>query len=112
MPRSARLPSRALARLARGRARRTVAIAYVLQKTTHVFPIVGGRKVEHLMDNIEALKISLTSDQIKRMESVLPFDLGFPLSMIGDGTQPSWLMKTAGQFDRWPLPEPIRPAAN
>ena len=59
-----------------------VAIAYVMQKTTHVFPIIGGRKVEHLMANIEALKISLSEEQIKFIESVLPFDPGFPTTFI------------------------------
>lgn len=60
----------------------SVAIAYVLQKTPYVFPIIGGRKVEHLMANIEALSISLTDEQIKYLESILPFDLGFPLNFV------------------------------
>lgn len=55
-----------------------VAIAYVMQKTPHVFPIIGGRKVDHLMQNLEALEISLGAEQIKLLESVLPFDPGFP----------------------------------
>ena len=59
-----------------------VAIAYVMQKTTHVFPIVGGRKPEQLMANIEALEISLTDEQISHIENVLPFDPGFPNTMI------------------------------
>ena len=29
-----------------------VALAYIRQKAGNVFPIVGGRKVEHLRDNI------------------------------------------------------------
>ena len=53
-----------------------------MQKTPYVFPIIGGRKVEHLVDNIEALDISLTTEQIKYLEGVIPFDLGFPHSMI------------------------------
>jgi aryl-alcohol dehydrogenase-like predicted oxidoreductase len=53
-----------------------------LQKTTYVFPIVGGRKVDHLHGNIMALDIKLTPEQIKSLESVLPFDQGFPNSMI------------------------------
>jgi aryl-alcohol dehydrogenase-like predicted oxidoreductase len=57
---------------------RKVAIAYLMHKTTHVFPIVGARKVEHLMANIEALAISLTRQHIKAIESVAEFDLGFP----------------------------------
>jgi aryl-alcohol dehydrogenase-like predicted oxidoreductase len=59
-----------------------VAIAYVMQKTTHVFPIVGGRKIEHLKANIEALSISLSPEQIKYLESVVPFDPGFPHTMV------------------------------
>lgn len=59
-----------------------VAIAYVMQKAPNVFPIVGGRKVEHLMANIEALKISLSEEQIKYLESIIPFNPGFPQSMI------------------------------
>ncbi|PSR75680.1 hypothetical protein PHLCEN_2v8971 [Hermanssonia centrifuga] len=57
-----------------------VAIAYLLQKTPYVFPIVGGRKVEHLHANIEALEIALSPEQIAYLESILPFDKGFPLS--------------------------------
>jgi aryl-alcohol dehydrogenase-like predicted oxidoreductase len=60
----------------------SVAIAYLMQKTTHVFPIVGGRKVEQLMQNIEALDIALTPEQIAYIESVISFDPGFPNSMI------------------------------
>ncbi|CEL01435.1 Putative Aad14p [Aspergillus calidoustus] len=61
-----------------------IALAYVLQKVPNVFPIVGGRKVEHLHDNIQALKIKLTPEQIQYLESVKPFDVGFPQNMIGN----------------------------
>ena len=59
-----------------------VAIAYVMQKAPYVFPIVGGRKVEHFEANLEALEIVLTPEHMKHLESVIPFDLGFPTSMI------------------------------
>ena len=61
---------------------RQVAIAYLMQKTPYVFPIIGGRKVEHLLANIEALKITLSNDQIKYLESVVPFEPGFPYWVI------------------------------
>ncbi|KAL5498134.1 AAD14_4 [Sanghuangporus vaninii] len=88
-----------------------VAIAYVMQKTPYVFPIIGGRKVEHLMANIEALKISLSDEQIKYIESILPFDPGFPLYFIGDGTpeRSVILLDHAAEWDRWPLKRAIRP---
>lgn len=60
----------------------TVALAYVMQKAAYVFPIVGGRKIEHLHANIDALRIALTDEQIQYLESVLPFDPGFPNTMI------------------------------
>ena len=55
-----------------------VAIAYVMHKTTHVFPIIGGRKIEQLQANIAALDIKLSDEQIKHLESALPFNPGFP----------------------------------
>jgi hypothetical protein len=53
-----------------------------MQKTPYVFPIIGGRKVEHLLANVEALEITLSNDQIKYLESVVPFEPGFPYWMI------------------------------
>ncbi|KAF7295443.1 H-K-ATPase alpha [Mycena indigotica] len=73
-----------------------VAIAYVMQKAPHCFPIIGGRKVEHLVANIEALDISLSPEQIQYLESAVPFDPGFPNSLIGDGTEQAFLIKSAG----------------
>ena len=59
-----------------------MAIAYVMQKTPYVFPILGGRKVEQLYANFEALDIALTPEHIKKLEAALPFDLGFPSKFI------------------------------
>ena len=39
-----------------------VAIAYVMQKTPYVFPIVGCRKTEKLRANIEALEVRLSEE--------------------------------------------------
>lgn len=60
-----------------------VALAYVMAKAPNVFPLVDGRKVEHLYDNIQALKLKLTSQQIEHLESVRPLDPGFPNNFIG-----------------------------
>jgi aryl-alcohol dehydrogenase-like predicted oxidoreductase len=60
-----------------------IALAYVMAKAPYVFPIVGGRKVEHLHDNIQALKIKLTDKQIEHLESVVPFEAGFPNNFVG-----------------------------
>lgn len=60
-----------------------IALAYVMSKCPNVFPIIGGRKVEHLKDNISALKIKLSDKQIEKLESVNKFEVGFPHNFIG-----------------------------
>jgi len=47
------------------------------KKAPYVFPMIGGHKVEHLHANIEALDIALADEQIKELESAIPFDPGF-----------------------------------
>ncbi|KLO18440.1 Aldo/keto reductase [Schizopora paradoxa] len=86
-----------------------VAIAYVLQKTPYVFPIVGGRKVEHLKQNVEALSIALSEEQVKELEETLPFEPGFPHNMIGDGTKMNFALLSMAKFDRVPIVKAIRP---
>ncbi|KAF5347374.1 hypothetical protein D9758_011289 [Tetrapyrgos nigripes] len=71
---------------------RAVTIAYLLQKTTCVFPILGGRKPENWEQNIEALDITLSPAQIKELEAVVPVDPGFPGMYIGDGTDISMFL--------------------
>lgn len=61
----------------------SIALAYVRAKAPRVIPLVGGRKVEHLKSNIQALSIKLTPKQIEMLESLVPFDLGFPHNLIG-----------------------------
>jgi hypothetical protein len=60
-----------------------VALAWATQKYPYVFPIIGGRKVEHLEDNIKSLTVSLSEEQIKEIESVVPFEWGFPMDTFG-----------------------------
>jgi diketogulonate reductase-like aldo/keto reductase len=88
-----------------------IALAYVMSKTPNVFPIVGGRKVENLLDNIQALKIKLTTEQIKYLESVQPFDPGFPNTFLGEDPRVSGkvagLFAASGRFDFVKAPKAI-----
>ncbi len=43
---------------------------------------MGGRKVGQLKENIAALEIFLTAEQIKRIEEATPIDPGFLQSMF------------------------------
>ncbi|KAL4957144.1 NADP-dependent oxidoreductase domain-containing protein [Aspergillus filifer] len=72
-----------------------IALAYVISKVPNVFPIVGGRKIEHLHDNIKALSIKLNKEQVEYLESVKPFDLGFPHNLVG--TDP----RVSGEISPW-----------
>ncbi|KAH9907109.1 Aldo/keto reductase [Epithele typhae] len=78
-----------------------VAIAYVMQKTPYVFPVIGGRKVKHLHDNIKALSIALSDEHIKMIETASPFDKGTMYNVF-----------YAGHFDRWPTAPALSPNAH
>jgi aryl-alcohol dehydrogenase-like predicted oxidoreductase len=91
----------------------TIALAYVLQKTPRVFPIIGGRKVEHLHDNIKALSIKLTDEQIKYLESQTDFDVGFPSNFVGESPEAtgksSWVVAGSAQIA---YPTPSKPVGH
>ncbi|KAF8998537.1 NADP-dependent oxidoreductase domain-containing protein [Cyathus striatus] len=76
----------------------SVAIAYLMHKTPF-----------HLKANIEALEIAISREQMKYLDSVVPVDLGFPGSMIGTGEEYNRVFLASANFDKQPLPEPIRP---
>jgi aryl-alcohol dehydrogenase-like predicted oxidoreductase len=89
-----------------------IAVAYVLRKSRNVFPIVGIRKVEHLQDSIKALSIRLTDEQVRYIESQVPFDLGFPMNLLGDNPRETggynplaeMLLAAKVSFERSPKP--------
>ena len=92
----------------------SVALAYVMHKAPYVFPIVGGRKIEHLKDNIEALGLQLSEQDVNEIESAAPFDVGFPLAFLGRGARANgpadvFLTKAVAQFDYVEGNRPIRP---
>jgi aryl-alcohol dehydrogenase-like predicted oxidoreductase len=102
----------------------SIALAYVLQKAPYVFPLVGGRKVEHIKGNIEALQIQMTDEEIAKIEEAYPFNPGFPHTFLsgtlfgdeGDrqevprGPGDVWLTNIMGTFDWVDGPKPIKSA--
>ena len=93
----------------------SVALAYVLHKAPYVFPIVGGRKIEHLKGNIEALSLELSDEDMAEIDGAAPFDVGFPLNFLSrkpggaKGPGDVWLMALAGNFDYIEGSKPIKP---
>jgi diketogulonate reductase-like aldo/keto reductase len=75
-----------------------------MAKQPYIFPIVGIRKVEHLQDSINALKLRLTKEEIKEIEEAYEFDVGFPNEFIGNQSSQCWLLQIAGHYD-WVEPE-------
>ncbi|KAK7049873.1 putative aryl-alcohol dehydrogenase aad14 [Paramarasmius palmivorus] len=106
--------SRALEKVAQeigAKSIRSVAIAYVMQKTPYVFPIIGGRKVEHLVSNLEALELTLSDEQIAYLEGTVPFELGYPHEACND-RRVHYLIKSAAHTQRMPQQQPLRPLSN
>ncbi|KAL8280227.1 hypothetical protein RQP46_007341 [Phenoliferia psychrophenolica] len=95
-----------------------VALAYVMQKDSvpYVTPLVGGRKIEHLLDNIQALEIVLTPEHYTYLESIIPFDVGFPLSFNGvspaQGGAPTFNISQSGHYDWVRGAQPAKPDVN
>ncbi|KAK7044383.1 aryl-alcohol dehydrogenase [Favolaschia claudopus] len=86
-----------------------VAIAYTMHKAPHVYPVIGGRHVEQLLANIEALDISLSDEQMAYIDGILPFDKGFPANFIGEyGKYPPVL----GHYSAFDYPPLLRPVAH
>lgn len=95
----------------------SIALAYVMHKAPYVFPIVGGRKVEHLKGNIAALGVELSQDEIDEIEDTEPFDPGFPNSFLFVGkpwrsryvSNDIFLVTSNAPVDSMPKLLPIRP---
>ncbi|MEP7131412.1 MAG: aldo/keto reductase [Sphingomicrobium sp.] len=49
-----------------------LALAWVLAKGDDVVPIPGTRHVNYLDDNIRALEVKLSEDEVKRLDEILP----------------------------------------
>lgn len=89
----------------------SIALAYVMHKVPYVFPIVGCRTVDHIRKNVEALKISLSDEEINEIEDAEPFDAGFPNNFLyGPGSghaQEVRLLSLGGTMEHVPYPKAI-----
>ena len=100
----------------KGTAITSVALAYVMHKSVYVFPICGGRKVEHLKGNVEALGLVLNGEDIGEIEKGYEFDVGFPHNLLsGDaskgvrGPEDVAVSVRRGHLDHVKGPQPILP---
>jgi aryl-alcohol dehydrogenase-like predicted oxidoreductase len=61
-----------------GRSPAQVAIAWLLHQSGVTSVIIGARKMSQLTDNLGALEINLTPDQLSRLDEISRVALGFP----------------------------------
>ena len=55
-----------------------VALKWTMQQGFSSIPIVGATKVDQLKDNLRTTEVSLSAEQLKRLEEVSAIQLGFP----------------------------------
>lgn len=93
----------------------SVALAYVLHKAPYVFPIIGGRKVDYLGQNIEALKLKLDAEDMATIDEAYGFEIGFPHDFLSGGNkmvlgpQDNSFSARSGYFDYPEGVKPVRP---
>jgi len=98
----------------------SLALAYVMKKYPYVYPIVGGRKIDHLKGNIEALEVELSDEEIQEIDGATDFQVGFPMNFIfefGGGQKYKTdmngknvgLLRAAANLDTVDYPKPIKP---
>lgn len=84
-----------------------------------MYPIVGGRKIDHLKGNIEALGIELSGQEIEEIDSAVDFEVGFPMNFLfefGGGKYNTnktsadvALLGFAGNLEVPPHQQPVKP---
>jgi aryl-alcohol dehydrogenase-like predicted oxidoreductase len=61
-----------------GRSPAQVALAWLRQRTVPIIPIVGARRLAQFKDNLACLDLTLSGEQVGRLDSVSRIELGFP----------------------------------
>ncbi|HEX7854689.1 MAG TPA: aldo/keto reductase [Sphingobium sp.] len=78
-----------------GRPLAQVALAWTLLNPAVTSPIIGARTLAQFDDNLAALEISFSEDQIRRLNAVSAIPMGFPHDMLGSDVARG-MMGTAG----------------
>jgi aryl-alcohol dehydrogenase-like predicted oxidoreductase len=60
-----------------------VAISWVSRQRGVIIPILGGRNLSQLEENLGAVNVQLDGDHLKRLDEVSRIDFGFPHNFLG-----------------------------
>ena len=78
-----------------------VAISWVRQQPGTIIPLVGATKPEQLRDNLAALDVTLSPENMARLSAANPVDLGFPHDFLqADYVQKLIFGDAAAQLER------------
>lgn len=59
-----------------------VAMAWTRARNPAIHPIVGARRLDQLVDNLQAADVVLPQEDLRRLDEVSAIERGFPLDMI------------------------------
>jgi aryl-alcohol dehydrogenase-like predicted oxidoreductase len=59
-----------------------VALAWIRAQSKAMIPILGASKLSQLQDNLACIEVSLSAEQLKRLNEVSQIELGFPHSFL------------------------------
>jgi aryl-alcohol dehydrogenase-like predicted oxidoreductase len=60
-----------------------VALAWLRYRPVPVIPILGARKLSQLQDNLASFDLTLSTDQLKTLDTASAIELGFPYEFYG-----------------------------
>jgi aryl-alcohol dehydrogenase-like predicted oxidoreductase len=61
-----------------GRSSSQVALAWIRARSPQIIPILGATKLEQLQDNLKCLEVTLSDEQLQKLDQVSQIELGFP----------------------------------
>lgn len=67
-----------------GRTASQVALAWLCAQPGVMIPIIGARKLSHVKDNLACLDVTLTPEQLQRLNQASQIELGFPHDFLSN----------------------------
>ncbi len=61
-----------------GRSSAQIALAWIRAQSPQMIPILGASKLEQLQDNLKCLEVTLSSEQLEKLDRASQIELGFP----------------------------------
>jgi aryl-alcohol dehydrogenase-like predicted oxidoreductase len=66
-----------------GRSSAQIALAWIRAQSPQMIPILGASKLEQLHDNLKCLEVTLSPEQLQRLDRVSQIERGFPHDFLG-----------------------------